>query len=321
MNEWEGRAGDRPARHQFNEAPAKGEKMGSGSFDPAKYETYRKTTDGKSTADIYAASALHADLNPRGVVRESRDSADNPQSTPVIVALDVTGSMGMLADVIARKGLGVLFNELLAQKPITDPHLMFMAVGDANYDKAPLQVSQFEADNRIVEQLTQIYLEHGGGGNSFESYNLPWFFAAHRTVHDSFEKRAKRGYLFTVGDEEAPKALTIDQVKAVCGDVLQAEASPEEMLNEARRTYDVFHIMIGEGNHARSHEKAVRDSWTRMLGQRAIWLADHTKLAETIIAAIEVAEGASAEAVGVRLGVVVGAAVKEIAPSRRLLGA
>jgi hypothetical protein len=296
--------------------------MGGGSFDPAAYAAYSKTTVGKTTADIYGASGLHPDLNPRNVVRESRDSTDNPQSTPVIVALDVTGSMGMLADVIARNGLGVLFNELLEQKPISNPHIMFMAVGDANCDKAPLQVSQFEADNRIVEQLIKIYLEHGGGGNNFESYNLPWYFAARHTVHDSHEKRAKRGYLFTVGDEEAPQALTTAQISDVVGDTLQRELSPAEMLSEAQRTYDVFHIMIGEGSHASHHEKPVRESWQKMLGQRAMWLTDHKKLAETIIGAIEVAEGALAETVAARLGTVVGAAVGKIAPGRRpLLGA
>lgn len=295
--------------------------MGSGSFDATKYAAYTRSTVGKTTADIYGSRKMHADLDPKNKVRESRDSADNPESTPVIVAIDVTGSMGMLADVIARKGLGVLFNELLDQKPITNPHVMFMAVGDANCDSAPLQVSQFEADNRIVEQLTKIYLEHGGGGNNFESYNLPWYFAAKHTVHDSYEKRAKRGYLFTVGDEETPADLTRAQIEAVTGDTPEKAPTTQEMLDEARRYYDVFHIMIAEGDHARHHGNTVRESWTNLLGQRAIWLMDHTKLAETIIGAIEMAEGASVAKVEARLGGAVGAAVKEISAGRRMLGA
>jgi hypothetical protein len=292
--------------------------MGSGSFDPAAYVAYTKTTTGKTTAGVYTSRSLDPSLDPRGVMRESRDSTDNPLSTPVIVALDVTGSMGMLADVIARNGLGVLFNELLDQKPISNPHVMFQAVGDANVDRAPLQVSQFEADNRIVEQLTKIWLEHGGGGNDFESYNLPWYFASRHTVHDSYEKRAKRGYLFTVGDEEAPQTLTRDQIEKVLGDTVQDVATPEAMLREAQRTYDVFHIMIGEGDYASRAESKVRDTWSKMLGQRALWLGDHLKLAETIIGAIEMAEGAELAKVG-RLGDAVASAVKGIEPGRRPL--
>lgn len=269
--------------------------MGSGSFDHVAYRSFSASTAGKATDDIYASRAIHANLNPFGVkLRESRDSADNPKSTPLIVALDVTGSMGILADVIAREGLGVLFTGILERKPISDPHVMFMAVGDANYDTAPLQVSQFEADNRVVEQLTQIYLEHGGGGNSFEHYNLPWYFAAFHTVHDSIEKRGKRGYLFTVGDEEAPRNLTVAQIKKVIGDDLQNELSPLEMLQLAQRNYDVFHVIIKEGSHAREHLPAVQASWRSLLGQHVIELADHKKLAETIVSAIEVAEGVDA---------------------------
>lgn len=295
--------------------------MGSGTFDAASYVAYAKTTTDKTTAGIYTSRGLDPSLDPKGVMRESRDSTDNPLSTPVIVALDVTGSMGMLADVIARNGLGVLFNELLDEKPITNPHVMFQAVGDANCDRAPLQVSQFEADNRIVEQLTKIWLEHGGGGNNFESYNLPWYFAARHTVHDSYEKRAKRGYLFTVGDEEAPQTLTRAQIEEVLGDSIQDVATPESMLKEAQRTYDVFHIMVAEGDYARRKPQAVRDSWSKMLGQRALWLSDHLKLAETIIGAIEMAEGAELVKVS-RLGDAVADAVKEIGPGRRpLLGA
>jgi hypothetical protein len=269
--------------------------MGSGTFDAGAYRAFSASTATKSTAEIYTARAIQANLNPRGVkLRESRDSADNPKSTPLIVALDVTGSMHILADVIAREGLGTLFTSVLDRKPITDPHVMFMAVGDANFDRAPLQVSQFEADNRIVEQLTQIWIEHGGGGNAFESYNLPWYFAAFHTVHDSMEKRGKRGYLFTVGDEEAPHDLTRDQIRTFIGDELAQELSTRAMLELAQRTYDVYHIIIEEGHHARGALPKVQETWRSLLGQHVISLADHKLLAQTIVSTIEVAEGRDA---------------------------
>lgn len=271
--------------------------MGGGRFDGDTYRSFANSTKGRTTADIYRSQDINANLNPFGVrIRESRDSADNPNSTPLIVAIDVTGSMGILADNIARKGLGTLFTGILERQPITDPHVMFMAIGDANCDSAPLQVSQFEADKRIIEQLTQIYLEHGGGGNNFESYNLAWYFAGFHTVLDSMEKRNKRGYLFTVGDEEAPAALTKAQIKRFIGDDMQAALSPREMLEVAQQSYNVFHVVIEEGDYAQRSLPSVMSSWTTLLGQQVIPLRDHTRLAETIVSAIEVSEGRDAEA-------------------------
>lgn len=268
--------------------------MGSGRFDSDAYRTFSTSTVGKKTEDIYKSRALSGTLNPMGVkVRESRDSADNPNATPLIVAIDVTGSMGMLADVIARQGLGTLFTSILERKPISDPHVMFMAVGDAAYDSAPLQVSQFEADTRIIDQLTEIYIEHGGG-NDTESYNLPWYFAVNHTAHDSIEKRGKRGYLFTIGDEEAPNDLTPNQIKQFLGDSPQTVPTTKELLETVQRFYDVYHIVIAEGSYARAHLAGVTESWRALLGQRVIVLADHTKLAEVIVSAIEVAEGRDA---------------------------
>lgn len=277
--------------------------MGSGRFDSDTYRAFSDSTKTKSTAEIYTSSAIHTNLSPKGVkIRESRDSADNPEATPIIVGLDVTGSMGMIADNIAREGLGVLFQGILDRKPVTDPHIMFMGIGDANFDKAPLQVSQFEADARIIEQLTQLYLEHGGGGNDFESYNLAWYFAAMHTIHDAFEKRGKRGYLFTVGDEEAPHDLTAAQIEAICGDTPQSMLSTADLLALCQRTYNVFHVVIEQGNHAKSYLPKVRRTWTELLGQHVIFLSDYTKLAETIVSAIEVAEGVDAEESAKRWG-------------------
>lgn len=266
--------------------------MGTGTFNPSAYRTYSASTAGKSTAHIYTSRGMKPELDPKGVTfRESRDSADNPQSTPFIVALDVTGSMGILADAIARQGLGTLFEGILARKPITDPHLMFMAVGDHECDNAPLQVSQFEADNRIIEQLTGLWLEGGGGGNLTEGYQLPWYFAANHTVTDSMVKRGKRGYLFTVGDEEAPRDLTRAHIAQVFGDSVEVDYTPAQLLASAQRSYDVYHVIIEQGHHAQMNLPRVQQTWRELLGQHVISLSDYTKLAETIVAAIQVAEG------------------------------
>lgn len=298
--------------------------MGGGTFDKAAYSSYSASTRGKKTEEIYTSRSMDSSLDPNGVaIRESRDSEDNPKSSPIIVALDVTGSMGILARVIATEGLGTLFEGIFDRQPVTDPHVMFMAIGDANYDDAPLQVSQFEADNRIVDQLTKIWIESGGGGNNFESYNLAWYFAAFHTEHDSIIKRGKRGYLFTVGDEEAPQELTRDQISKVMGGVINTQdISNETILRIAQQKYDVFHVVIKEGHHAQRYPDRVMKSWTELLGQRVIPLADHTLLAETIVSAIEVAEGRdaadSASKWGDSKGSIVHSAVKSLPSSKRI---
>jgi len=273
--------------------------MGSGRWDPSDWGSYAKSSgyDTKSTASIYASRGLDSDLNPKGVTRESRDSADNPASTPLIVGLDVTGSMSMVLDAMARTGLNTLVSEVYTRKPIHDPHVMCAGIGDVECDQAPLQVTQFEADLRIAKQLEKIWLESGGGGNRYESYALLWYFAARHTVTDSFEKRKKKGYLFTVGDEEPTGRLVKEDIQEFIGDTLQEDVDLESLLTEVSRKWEVFHVMVGEGNHAKHFEQDVRQGWTKLLGQRAIWLTDHTKLAEVVVSILQLHEGADRDAV------------------------
>lgn len=266
--------------------------MGTTRWSPTDWGTYATTASTKSRDEIFASRKLAAELDPKGAgIRESRDSEANPNSNAIIVALDVTGSMGVIADVMARQGLGTLMEEIVKRKPVTDPHVMMMGVGDAWCDRAPLQTTQFETDIRIAEQLEKIWLEHGGGGNRFESYNLPWYFAAMHTSIDCFEKRNKKGYLFTVGDEEPPEVLLADHVRSVLGTDIERDLTTRELLTMAERSYEVFHVVVEEGHHARFHMDAVMTKWTELLGQRVLRLSDHRKLAEVVVSAIEVNEG------------------------------
>lgn len=276
--------------------------MGSSRWDPSAWASYTTSTATLSRDKIFKShSGMKDVLNPMGVkIRESRDSAVNPNSTALIIGIDVTGSMGMIAEALAREGLGVLFQEVLDRKPITDPHLMFMAIGDvAAGDHAPLQVSQFEADDRIIQQLTDIYLEGRGGGNHFESYNLPWYFAANHTSIDCFEKRGKKGYLFTVGDEQPPADLTPSQIESVTGDKLQTDhLSNEDLLTMVSRMYHVFHVVVEQGSHCRGvGVNKVVSEWKKVLGQNVLQLSDYTKLSEVIVSAIQIVEGEKPEAV------------------------
>jgi hypothetical protein len=231
---------------------------------------------------------MKPEMDPRNVqMRESRDSKDNPLSTPIILALDVTGSMGIIADKLAREGLGVLVEEILSRKPVTDPHIMVMGVGDANCDRAPLQVSQFEADIRIAEQLKDIFLEHGGGGNHFESYNLPWYFAATKTDIDCVN-RGKKGIIFTFGDEQCPPSLTKEQIRRYLGDNVSKDLTSAELLKMASQKYDVYHVVIEEGDYARRDKKGVYDSWKKILpDDRIISVKDYTKLPQILVSVLE----------------------------------
>jgi hypothetical protein len=273
--------------------------MGGGRWSSSSWSSYTKTKsyDTKSTAEIYSKK-LENLLDPKGVkIRESRDSVDNPNSNAIIIALDVTGSMESVLDSMARKGLNTAVTELYDRKPVTDPHIMCMGIGDVEYDSAPLQVTQFEADIRIAEQLEKLYLEKGGGGNSYESYSFAWYFAGMHTSIDCLEKRNRKGYLFTIGDEEPTPILRAGAIRKVLGTGPQQDMSAEDLLALASRQYHCFHLMVEEGSHFRRSGKQVVDKWTRLLGQRAVRLSDHTKFAETVVSLIQVNEGADRDSV------------------------
>lgn len=272
--------------------------MGGGRWDSTSWSTFisSKSYDTKSTAEIFTSRGIDSDLDPKGVgIRESRDSSDNPESNAIIIGLDVTGSMSYVLDNMARKGLNDLVKNIYDRKPVVDPHIMCMGIGDVESDRSPLQVTQFEADIRIAQQLEKLYLEQGGGGNNYESYSFAWYFAAMYTSIDCFEKRGKKGYLFTIGDEEPTPILRADAIKRFLGSGPQIDLKGEDLFLMASKYYHIFHIMVEEGSHFRSYGKQVVSKWTNLLGQRAIRLSDHTKFAETVVSLIQVNEGVNKE--------------------------
>lgn len=263
--------------------------MGGGSWDANSWSNYAQSrVTGKASAQsIYTARSGKQDYSPNGVIRESRDSIEHPFSTPIVLGLDVTGSMSSILKVMAEK-LGLLVTEILNRNPVSDPQILFAAIGDAMCDDYPLQVTQFESDIRIAEQLTDLYFEQGGGGNGFESYPLAWYFSANKTSTDNYEKRNKKGYLFTFGDDGYPDVLTKREIYSVFGDVVEKDIPIEDVLTQVNRKYEVYHFLMTQGG---SHRDSDLKKWQKLLGERAIKVSDYSKIPELIVSILELSNG------------------------------
>jgi hypothetical protein len=299
--------------------------MGYGRWSASAWSSYSAGHAGKSASAIFTASGMEDRFNPKLIqLRDSRDSADNPLSTPIILASDVTGSMGVIAETMIRSGLDTAMREIYKRKPVTDPHVMVMAVGDAECDRAPLQVSQFEADIRLAEQLSQFWIEGGGGGNGGESYHLPWYFAGTRVAADAFEKRNRKGYLFTIGDEPILRGLSAAHIEQVFGGRATRNLTSADMLAMASRHFEVFHIVLTDTGYASGALDQVMRTWKPLLGQRVLACDDHTRVAEVIVSAIQVNEGLDVNTVAgswdAATGATIRKAVRTLAPPKPATG-
>jgi hypothetical protein len=267
--------------------------MGNARYDEDTFRSYSQThsLSTASQEEVFRQSNIHELLNPANIrIRESRDSAANPASTAIAVFGDVTGSMGRLAGEMVKEGMDSLMRQLYATRPVTDPHIMFGAFGDILCDHAPLQASQFEADIRIVEQLRLAYLEGGGGGNGGESASLPWYFMAHKTAIDCWEKRQKKGYLFTYSDESIHNNLPADTLAQVMGGPVEGPFDSRGVLRQVSQRYEVFHLIVNHGNSPSSN---LVEDWERLLHNRVIIVADPKRMPDVILATIRRNEGVS----------------------------
>lgn len=222
---------------------------------------------------------IHESMDPtKAKLREARDSATHPNTVPIILAMDVTGSMGRIPQDLVQEGLPKMMGGII-QHGIPDPALLFLAVGDSQVDSYPLQVGQFESGDAELDMwLTRTYIESGGGGNAGESYHLAWYFAARHTDTDAFNKRGQKGFLFTIGDEPCLPSLSRSEVEKLMGDSLQAAISEKDLLKEAQEKWNVYHLHIMEG----SAGTRSLGYWKELLGQNCIQVDHYKQVADVI---------------------------------------
>lgn len=253
--------------------------MGSTSYS-VESRTLRAVADGyhtKSFDQVFEQNqkrVTHESMNPIDIIlREARDSVVHPNTVPIILGLDVTGSMMDIPHHLIKDGLPKMVSGII-QAGIPDPALLFVGVGDHECDQAPLQVGQFESgDAELDLWLTRTYIEKGGGSNAGESYLLAWYFAAFHTVTDAWDKRNQKGFLFTIGDEPNLDSLPMNALRDLMRHATgQGTYTAEQLLKAAQEKWNVFHINVKHGGRQSDC------GWNDVLEQNAITCRDYTQI-------------------------------------------
>jgi hypothetical protein len=239
-------------------------------------------------------------LSPKDLkVRESRDSDAHPVTVPIIIGLDVTGSMSQVPFTIQGalpKLMGHFMDDKVSGKKYLGdgyPAIMIAAVDD--YDamgargEGCLQIGQFESGLEIDDNLTNLWITHRGGGTYEEDYELLVYVAAYHTVHDHWEKRRRKGYLFMIGDEHAYDTLRKAVIKDVLGATVQGDMSFKDILKKAQERYHVFFVIPNMTQHYT--DKSLEEYWVKLLGQQNVLkLEDPEKICELIVGAVALCE-------------------------------
>lgn len=257
--------------------------MGGGFYN-SNARLQRAVTAGYDTKpihEVFKQKEVSHGMKTAGIsVRESRDSIEHPESMSIILALDVTGSMGMVPHHLVKDGLPTIMGNII-QHGTKHPQLCFLAIGDHECDRSPLQAGQFESSDELLDKwLTETYLEGGGGGNAGESYLLAWYFAAAHTAIDCWEKRQQKGFLFTIGDEPTLKEVPGKTLTKIMGGGQHQDLTADELLERARAKYHVYHIHTKE-TWAGSKQNTI-DGWKQLMGDNCIVVDNHKDIPSTI---------------------------------------
>ena len=245
--------------------------MGGGAWVSSQFHDSVKTrgfasADAMANADVrslYKATTMSPLLNPYRVVRECRDSEEHPNTVPIILGLDVTGSMGSACTMCAAK-----LNETIEAlyKTVDDVQILTMGIGDIEWDKYPIQATQFESDIRIFEQMNALVFEGGGGGNGYESYAAAWWFGLHNTALDCYTNRGKKGIIITMGDECPGEKLSAWHLAKYLGCEIRENISVEDVYKAACEKFDIYHISITNDSSYHWYNRQADQEWTSLMG-------------------------------------------------------
>lgn len=157
----------------------------------------------------------------------------------------------------------MFYGQIMMQKYLEDPAISFCAIGDAIYDRAPLQISEFGQGKEIDQLISKMYLEGGGGGNYEESYELPAYFYRNHCLFTN----ARKPFFFVTGDEGFFSTVEKSHILKVMGFSPDKDYNGQGLWKDLMTRFNVFLIKKDYGG---DHERIIYEQWKNAIGAERI---------------------------------------------------
>jgi hypothetical protein len=231
------------------------------SFDAARKADMAKDADlaAKKGGRTYLTSRKAPDLEltgPRG------KSLETGSENPILVAVDVTGSMAHWPAAIFDR-LPLLYQTLSQYRE--DVEISFAAIGDATCDRYPLQVTDFDRGAALDEKLGALYGEGGGGGGARESYELFAWFLQNRV---KAENAVGKPFLIIYGDEGFYPEVDPKQVQHYLAGGIEKPVSSLAVWRDLMERFNVYLLRKRYGSDR--EDKVILEQWQEALEPQRI---------------------------------------------------
>jgi len=231
--------------------------------------------------EVLGQSSLHAEMEPlnRTVICRHK--------SPVVVAIDVTGSMGNWSKIIYDK-LPMFYGQIMMQGYLEDPSICFLGVGDANSDEAPLQVGEFCQGAALDNWIAKLWLEGKGGGQNHETYELAGYFAAQKMI---FDGATNKPFLFFTGDEGFYPCVLEEHIAEIVDESYAEGNVPSDALFRDLR--DKFHVFLLHKPYFDAQiNEVLRAKWEAVIGgEHILELTDAKSVIDVMLGAIAMVSG------------------------------
>ncbi|EYF01113.1 hypothetical protein [Chondromyces apiculatus] len=230
-------------------------KPGAYAYSPA---AKKERAEDAARADAHGPRTYGNRNSPNEQLTTPRKRVTSQSATPLIVAVDVTGSMQRWpAEIFDR--LPLLYQTLSQYRQ--DLEICFVAIGDSRSDQWPLQATHFARGFDLETQLHALYGE-GGGGDIPESYGL---FAHWVHTHVS-APNAERPFLIVFGDAPMHTEIFNEEIKHVLGDDPGQSVSAIAAWHNVCRTWNTWFLRRPGGTRGDNIDK----QWASAIGAQQI---------------------------------------------------
>jgi len=232
---------------------------GSGTY---KYGT-KGSTKRKSSAkraEAHGPRTYEKKSQPNKKIIDPRKTVSTDSINPLIIAVDVTGSMADWPFEIFDR-LPLLYNTLSQYRE--DLTICFAAIGDAAVDRWPLQVTTF-ADGFDLEQLLSSLYGEGGGGDAPESYGL---FAHWVNTHVEIPNVEEPPFMIVFGDVNMHPKVSHNFIKQQLGDQVGRNVDAIKAWKAVTENWNTWFLRRPTG----SPGDKVDQQWANAIGEKKIF--------------------------------------------------